>query len=344
MSGETPGPRQIWQDLEEGDTSILQGDFRYGPADVWVDERPVLLGLDQDNLRHILVPLRAQRELNAAEVGGIAFCVVKDLRPNVTLFFLDVKCTRRDGNSVFAYFAEDFLLALKGNPNDVVRLFMESLVRWKNLFDTYRPPLLRSPALCGLFAELWHLKKIVLCNPLAFRTWVGFKKGKQDFIGRNTALEVKSTEQAGNWSFRIHGLEQLQPIDGISLFLSAVQVSRLSFASDDAEYCSVPELIDSIALTGVAFDDLFRALKQVGYDPRDEQAYRTTWFKVQAQRFFLVSPEFPKLTQRELVSGVEAHAIRNVHYTIDLADYPAEEETALERACRRLAASVDATM
>ncbi len=180
------------------------------------------------------------------------------------------------------------------------------------------------PRLAGLIGELIFLNDLLEASPRAVRTWFGTKKERHDFRAGAVAVEVKTTLRADTTRklVRISAIDQMEPPEGGTLYLHAIQLERNPSGS-----IRLLKLVQAIERRLASEDqELFRvALGELPSDegPAFSQLSRTT---------YEVREGFPRLTASRLRSGILDPGIANVTYEIDLgnaASFAVDDTTAI---------------
>jgi hypothetical protein len=231
--------------------------------------------------------------------------------------FQTITCELAELNSAFETFCDEVLQALADQPDSPAQRCLEVLGRWRDLLGPRSSSLLGGNALSGLLAELHMLERIAAaskphnCLPV----WTGPGGARFDFMGHDSAVEVKATTSRDTFAVGIHGLLQLDPPPGTKLYLYAEQMELVPVDGD-----SVPDALDRLAVTGVPRQALLSTVALLGVLPADLESYRAVRFRTLAVRAFLVEPGFPRLVASELSDASMADRVTKVSYSIDLSD------------------------
>jgi hypothetical protein len=207
------------------------------------------------------------------------------------------------------------------------------LERWRELLGPGRSELLSKERLLGLMAELLLLRRIACRSPAAaLNSWRGWESDRFDFETTGLAAEVKASSAREGRSVTIHGVTQLEPPEGATLYLNFVRLEP----TQQAGGTSVPDLVRALIQSGVNSAELFRRLGLVGYRASDEEAYRTR-FNATECSLFRVDDSFPRIVRSSFVGGRLPERVATVRYRVDLADYPIEPEPALDELVEAMA-------
>jgi hypothetical protein len=176
--------------------------------------------------------------------------------------------------------------------------------RWKAFLSGRGGPRLSPEEVRGLFAELTFLLQLIdrgASVPDAVEAWLGPERSHQDFVFRNTAVEIKALSGTERNEVRISSEDQLESLND-SLFLRLYRLSNLPDASTarslNRMVTTVEGRLDD-ADAVVAFD---RKLAAQGYAPHPD--YDEPQFVVSEIRTYRVEPAFPRLIRSQLPSGV----------------------------------------
>ncbi|MEU8152159.1 PD-(D/E)XK motif protein [Micromonospora sp. NPDC048986] len=172
---------------------------------------------------------------------------------------------------------------------------------------------LSAQAQLGLFGELVALREIALpaWGPAALQAWVGPTGAPQDFRYGRAALEVKCVSYRDPEHCRISNERQLDSAD-IDLLCLVHQSVRSGFDGG----VTLPEIIDSVradpALAGYRLL-LEERLMHAGWLDVHRHQYERERYGLTARRCYRVVPGFPRLTSRDVPTGV-----RSVSYSVEL--------------------------
>ncbi len=278
----------------------------------------VLLGVDHDGLRHLLIALAskgsgfrdvASRGLavreRALEVDGLSE------RP-----FLDLSCVDPTGGRLFNLVASEVINEVQGGgePAAAVR---STVARWRRFWGAARTDGLTPEQLRGLFGELWFLARWALPHGLAtVARWNGPTGSRHDFEWPAFSVETKTTTSIRGHVHRVSGLDQLDPPDNGQLYLFSLRVREEPGAAQ-----SLTTLIDHVSVTLANAANLLTLfetrLGQAGYSPADAARYEDVRFHVADQRLYKVADRFPRLTSASFASGLPL-GVERVEYEINL--------------------------
>jgi hypothetical protein len=307
-----------WRSLEESGPAL--GDLRVIETAVAVETGPVLIGLDGNGWRHLLVPLtETDRKQEDRASRGVQI-VDRTLYDGANLRrFGDVQCLRPELDELFEVVANEMLVAIASRPAEPVRACLQTLERWRDLLRPATSRLLGPNQLVGLLAELVFVRDVVERNPQGgLDFWTGPEGARHDLRHDLTSMEVKGTINREGRVVEIHGIEQLQPPAGGSLVLGVVRFER------SPRGLSVEGLRREIVGLGASEHELLEKLQLLGYLPADEEAYDHLHFEQRERRMYAVEDGFPSLTAKDMVDGRLPPGVLRVAYSIDLTNEPPE--------------------
>lgn len=312
----TPGElEQAWQSLRGA--AVELGEFRVLETDVASKAGPALVALDAGGNRHLLVPVRT-RPVEDRASRGVQLVRRELLDGTRTRVFLDVICREPETGDFFAVLVSEMVVGIAASPADPGRACRHVLDRWREFLDRDRPPRMGPERLAGLLAELWYLRHLARLDPVrALDCWVAPRGDRHDFRSGPHALEVKATRAREGRVVEVHGVGQLEPPAGGSLHLAVVELDQV-----DAGGMSVPVLISSIRELGVERRRLLEGLQASGYDPRDEESYRSIAFVVRQTRIYAVDGAFPRIIPASFAGGQLPPGVLRLRYQVDLTGEP----------------------
>jgi len=198
------------------------------------------------------------------------------------------------------------------DPAIALALSLVHLKRWKAFLLGRNAQLLSPEEIRGLFAELLFLKTLLseYGETEAVEAWCGADRVQQDFIFRNTAVEIKSLSGKERNAVRISSEDQLESLTE-HLFL---KVYHLSTISDSLGGTTLNEMVLQIQaiLTEASVHDAYeQRLVAYGYVPLSE--YDHPRFTVTADRTYQVIEKFPRIVRKLVAVG-----LTRISYDIEL--------------------------
>lgn len=294
-----------------------QGKFRVRESGVVCHAGPVLHAVDYKGNASLMVPLESltAAHLDWATKALAMQCKELDVEGRLTPFLV-LQCLDPKLQDQFGLMSDDILEAIESEPDKALKVAVATIDRWRQLFEHERVGLLGPAQLAGLMAELIVLHRLVMIHgPKAVMAWQGPDGGRHDFVFAEASLEVKATMNHNNMIVAIHGARQLQSPDTGGLYLWAFQLERTPTGE------SVPEQIHALIRAGVPRLQLLTKLAEVGYQDTDSSAYESLKFQPLADRTFLVSADFPRITPETLRPQGMIDKLSNVSYSVDLGQF-----------------------
>ena len=312
-----PGALQ-WDELEHAGARAL-GDIRVYETDVAADAGTLLLGLDAEGLRHLLIPIgeedtvREDRRSRGVHLENRTLIDQDSERR-----FGDVVCRTPHLNELFGVLTDEMAAGIVADPDAPIDACLGVLDRWRELLERESTKLLGPQQIAAIFAELWNLRRLVARDPGAASFWTGPAGGIHDISTPNGAIEVKSTTARYGRVVEIHGQEQLRPPENGNLYLA---VMRLEVPASDGD-STLPSLVRELLDLGADRHELLQRLSRVGYRLDDETAYSSLPVAVLEDRVYAVDAGLPSIVPATFVNGhVPAGVVRLV-YSIDLTGEP----------------------
>jgi hypothetical protein len=176
--------------------------------------------------------------------------------------------------------------------------------RWKAFFSGTRVGILSPEEVRGLFAELLFLRHLYcswLSQHEAIDAWCGADHVQQDFIFRDTAVEVKSLTGKERNSVRISSEDQLETLAS-RLFLRVYRLTDFPDALLGRSLNNLVSLIEGELTDAYTVEKFTSKLAAIGYAPLRE--YEVPVFVVSTEKTFKVIEDFPKLVRSALPSGI----------------------------------------
>lgn len=212
------------------------------------------------------------------------------------------------------------ILKLKGEQK-AVEAFRHRLDHWIRFMKVSGPDGLSRMQQIGLFGELLVLKTLfkISDQPESILiSWQGPKGGNQDFVHKDCAIEVKTTEVNEPTRVNISNELQLDNYGFTHLILCHISVDERIGSGT-----SLPNLVDEISgmldshLIALFMDYLMEA----GYHDIQRHLYADSGFIERSRNYYEITDNFPRVTPKDLRVGVS-----KVRYQIDLSGvYPIKD-------------------
>jgi hypothetical protein len=306
---------EAWKELQEKGR-IISREYRVCEAGINLPAGKILLAVDGEGIRHLLVPLISREGVAEDRKSSGVQIIFRELLENQTKqLFADVVCLKPHLHELFSILASEMLERL-GNDSNLppVQICKKVLERWRELLESDASPLLGTEILSGLFGELWHLREIVRLNPDCLESWEGPHGARHDISTGTTALEVKTSLIRHGRFFTIHGHEQLEQPHGGELYLAAMKLEKVQSGGE-----SLPELILSINSLGGDYHQILTKLARIGYRIEDSEAYSSLRFIINENRIYEVNDTFPRIISNTFAGGVLPAGTLRLEYQIDLS-------------------------
>ncbi|MFE9306215.1 PD-(D/E)XK motif protein [Streptomyces sp. NPDC006706] len=304
-----------WTALEAEQTSGEQH-LRVSQLPVVTEQGPLTAAVDHDGYRHVLVPVPTHQKIRSGPDGPALRLRKRALEDEETYqTYADLACLRADLNDLFTGLCVDVLRATEKLPGNPVKALYQVLDRWRALFQAQGAPL-GPERIAGLFGELLVLSRLLEKDSSAHRLWRGPEGHCHDFSTGRIAIEVKTTSSTQGRRPRIHGLDQLDAPEDGALLLACFRVERAASNSSGVRFV---ELLEQTLRSCDDESSLLELLGQAGYRAVDADHYQDMRFVVGEERWYTVTSDFPRLTDRTLTSAGVPVAVLNVEYTIDLS-------------------------
>lgn len=181
---------------------------------------------------------------------------------------------------------------------------VDRLRRWEAFLKLVGPEGLSNERRAGLYGELHVMRRHLLPidKEVAVMTWVGPQGAFQDFQASHWAIEVKTSRTKEPVAVRISGERQL---DDLGLEFLGMAHIGLEQRRNSGE--TLPEIVASVRamLADTAVAETFEGqLLGAGYLATHESRYQSDGYLVRFDELFHVRDGFPRVTERDLPSGV----------------------------------------
>lgn len=274
-------------------------------------------------LRELDPTLATRMVYGADEVGRLSFGLITHQPPGLPQLSDAVNIVRaereHDGTWILLLTLEDakfsdVFMQLCGHVHEKVSesqtesagisTAMECFAEWRQLFQASKKRVLSMEECRGLFAELEFGFDVLGPNvgsSVVVEGWQGPYGSDQDFQFVDVHYEVKS-RHASTHALRIASEYQL---DGDNIVLVTVEVA--DSVKPLPGFTSLSDKVvlarDSVALDDGDLEAFDSALDELGFDPSDE-VYGRMYFGSRSYDYYIVSDDFPRITPRDLATGV----------------------------------------
>lgn len=284
---------------------------RYSGMDVGQEQ--VLLGVDRELRRHVLIPVEAgfdetDRVSRSVKLSPRVLQTGKGIQT-----YADLSCEIPRLGQVFERLVESLLERL-GDAKQTRTAVSQTLEEWRALLQKAVDDIPREVVL-GIVGELEILRILAERSPDAIEWWQGPAGGEHDFVRSGRAIEVKATAGVDGNIVRVSNLDQLDPSLVKDLHLGVVHLK------DSVDAPSIDDRVDRLIETGVAAAALDQALGLLGYVRGISDSVHTR-FEVRSIRWWEVGDDFPGIRSSD-VEPQRLQAVRKVSYDLMLAAAPA---------------------
>lgn len=170
----------------------------------------------------------------------------------------------------------------------------------------------------GLLGELIFLKDCVV--PVvgwreALSCWKGPLGNPQDFVVRNSCIEVKTTEVGQPSRIIISNLDQLNPVADEE-YVCVVAICQAETSTDTDVSYTLHSIIEELSngISSACGDDMMfcQMLELTGYEKESPES--KVRYNVRKKTFYIADENFPHIDRSMLMPGIES-----VKYVIDLS-------------------------
>lgn len=310
------GLSSIWDALEtdgaadgEG-ISVIESEFKVAAG-------AVLLGVDSQGSRHVLVPLRKGEAFAPDRTGrSVHLRRVSVERAE----YLSAVCINPQLNPVFARFAWEMISEVV-NADSPARTTVEVLAKWRSLLADANPEgLLGTNRMIGLLAELTVLAEILERDrDRDVTVWTGSAAAgsEHDFRRGSTAMELKATLKREGRIVAISSIDQLDaPPDG------RLHLVHLRFEPDPNGH-NLPQVIERVRSLSPKMHEFDQRLFSAGYREEFAHEYEELKFRETDRTAYSVDAAgFPRIVPSSFVGGRQPPGTLRLSYSIDLTNEP----------------------
>ena len=207
---------------------------------------------------------------------------------------------------MFALFIENIYNSINELETEsiVISQVLDSIAKWKKLFDRIKSTLLSEQEQKGLIGELMFISESLeygVTNDTIIENWYGPDYYNKDFIINNKGFEIKTTTQ-DRPTIKISSEQQLDKQD-----LNILYLIQYNLEESKSNGFTLPELINKIRVE-IAGSFIIKSkfdekLIQIGYFDDDSSKYDTK-YKLIEKHIYNVDDNFPKITKSTLPKGI----------------------------------------
>lgn len=300
--------KQIWEELENDKSFDIGLLIRRYSGEILAD---IFIALKQPEKVYCLATsISTNIEINIASFANlqeIQVEVVSD-RNFTGKKLLIFKLINNQHKDIFSILSEDLILSV-GNITDELQLVKQLLNRfekWKSLFSKIGLNGLSPEEQCGLFGELYFLRKFLNHNNdfgKVLNTWVGTSNEIRDFQLNSWALEVKTTNGNNHQKIKISSERQLDISHLEFLYLYHLSLEK---AQEGGE--SLPQIVFSIRqmlqIDIFSLNKFNAKLFEAGFFEHHLELYKNIGYHLRHESFYLVNGNFPRIQENDLREGV----------------------------------------
>lgn len=265
--------------------------------------------VDREGRRHLLVPHRDDASVLVVEPNSPLTTISRSLSfGSGALDYVDVACHDPSLRREFDQICADILEAF--DEDGALRAAERSaqvIGRWRRLLRTVRSRALSPEQKIGLFAELNVLRALAAEGLADANSWTGPEGMPHDFEFDSASIEVKGVGADAD-HIVIHGVEQLDELDGKPLHLVVVEVREDVGGERLADVIAEAEL--AVATPGA----LIAKANKLGYSSNDDE----TRFSLGHVFMVQVNTGFPRIVRGDLVAGIP-DGLSRLSYHLDRA-------------------------
>lgn len=266
--------------------------------------------------------LKLEKNIEKKNYDNLRFQNIEIISCGKELYFV---LKTNEFKDVFYYLCLDLLKNLEGQPfSKYTNIIYKVFDYWKKLFKKKQNNISEITQM-GLFAELNFLKNDKLKNLSLsenINSWRGFSGDIQDFLYKNTSVEVKSKLSSKANEITISSVNQLEHIKE-NLFLVCYSLDKNE--KGKTIEILVEEILNLIKKERLGLESTFiKGLLEYGYNCFDDYDNLTSYL-IDGIETFEVSEDFPRITNKDIPIGVV-----KVEYKINLNSLIPYEESKLK--------------
>jgi len=276
--------------------------------------RSVLLCQDDSRVRGVLLRL-ASPSASLPQLKTAALRLSLDSRTSdsgLLEHFIRIDCMSAELHAVFDKLVERVIQRLSqgATPPDACR---DAVREFRKLLARSRGELPTEEVIIGLIGELHFLLQLVQIDPSHWRSWIGLKGTNVDFSFAGVDIECKTGRSSDAPRITVHGLDQLEPMNGHRLFLR-----HLAVEPNPSGPLHVPGLIARIQEQVVDHEGFMGLIAHSPYDPAQQDLWQEQAYAPVAATVYSVSDDFPRIRPSTFEAGQLPPAISSLRYDISL--------------------------
>ncbi|MBN2402759.1 MAG: PD-(D/E)XK motif protein [Spirochaetes bacterium] len=310
---------KIWEELE-ADNSLTSG-LLYKRMSGQIKPDIYISIKVPEKLRCISVHLNKDFSVDLTSLNKIRDIKIDTLvdEKQTEKQFLLILLVDNQYKDLFSVLSEDLIKQVAEITDEKLLLneLQSRLTKWQMLFEKLGKQGLSEEAQVGLFGELYFLRQFLSYSndyESCINLWKGPEKAIQDFQHLDWALEVKTTHGKNHQKIHIANERQLDTdiIPIIYLFHISVDVRD---GTTETLNSLVDEVLETLKDNYSALSSFKLKLLDYGYFDVHRNLYSDTDYNIRNNRIFLVTNDFPRITERQVPGGVG-----DVRYSIVVPD------------------------
>ena|GEM_PF-3815924 len=228
--------------------------------------------------------------------------------------YLAIKPKTSELDEVFLSFIRTLLVDISNESkiDSVQALVMNKYDEWAAFFGSGNFGRESRSKIVGLIGELLLMEDLMKkAGNAVIHSWWGPIRHRHDFEFEEVAFEVKSSIDMTSREVEVHGLTQLLPDAGRSLYLVYLKIQL------DPQGINVGELVERLISKGLSRFELEEKLKKVGVGQEELDAATDFRFSNFSSRFYLVDESFPGIRPQDLSNETKGR-VSNISYRLNL--------------------------
>ena len=226
--------------------------------------------------------------------------------------YIKVTCLEESLNYAFSILVSRIIqLLIDGSSPSSATI--DSVNELRKLLSRSRGPLPKEEEIIGLTGELIFIFSLVEKKQNLWKGWNGPFKASKDYTINNIDVELKASLQSGEPSITVNNLNQLETVEGRSLFLF-----HSTLVKNPNGDISVPKLIKKIIEKIEDQDDFINTLFAAGYSIEHEDLWDSFRFSLIEKSSYKVTSDFPRINQNSFINSSIPDSISKIRYDIEL--------------------------
>ncbi len=209
-----------------------------------------------------------------------------------------IKNTNPNNSDIFmAFSASLYEKAISKNNENIINLIKETMNDYIDYFKGNKKGLSEIEQQ-GLFGELTFINENVESNKEIINNWEGIFKNKHDFVFKDYSVEIKTTRNQTELDIKISNENQLDNSYVKELELVVYRLEKVNVGK--TLYDLYQELVNKIDKKYLI--EFKAKLIKAGFDINEMDNLER--FRLVERYDFIVNDSFPKITKKELITGV----------------------------------------